>query len=137
MRKVVTGEQVAQLYNRDPYALPVWRAPVYQTPAIVTIAVQLYRLISWLVRMIARHPVAAGILTVVAVIWLDLGWVVLIALAAAVLAMLVLWRWFWPVAFARWVSEECQPDLAQLVHESMENAKGVLAVHVPVETSAF
>jgi AcrR family transcriptional regulator len=41
------------------------------------------------------------------------------------------------VAFARWVSEECQPDLAQLVHESMENAKGVLAVHVPVETSAF
>ena len=104
MRKVVTGEQVAQLYNRDPYALPVWRAPVYQTPAIVTIAVQLYRLISWLVRMIARHPVAAGILTVVAVIWLDLGWVVLIALAAAVLAMLVLWRWFWPVAFARWVT---------------------------------
>ena len=32
MRKVVTGEQVAQLYNRDPFALPVWRAPVYQTP---------------------------------------------------------------------------------------------------------
>ena len=33
MRKVITGEQVAQLYNRDPFALPVWRAPVYQTPA--------------------------------------------------------------------------------------------------------
>ena len=32
MRKVITGEQVAQLYNRDPFALPVWRAPVYQTP---------------------------------------------------------------------------------------------------------
>src|SRR5437763_15475036 len=55
MRKVITGEQVAQLYNRDPYALPVWRAPVYQTPAIVTITVQLYRLISWLVRLTARH----------------------------------------------------------------------------------
>ena len=104
MRKVITGEQVAQLYNRDPFALPIWRAPVYQTPAIVTIAVQLYRLVSWLVRLIARHPLAASILTVVAVIWLDLGWVVLIALAAAVLAMLVLWRWFWPVAFARWVT---------------------------------
>ena len=32
MRKVITGEQVAQLYNRDPFALPAWRAPVYQTP---------------------------------------------------------------------------------------------------------
>jgi S-DNA-T family DNA segregation ATPase FtsK/SpoIIIE len=104
MRKVVTGEQVAQLYNRDPFALPIWRAPVYQTPAIFTIAVQLYRLISWLVRLIARHPLAAGIVAVVAVIWLDLGWVVLVALAAAVLAMLAAWRWFWPVSFARWVT---------------------------------
>jgi DNA segregation ATPase FtsK/SpoIIIE, S-DNA-T family len=104
MRKVVTGEQVAQLYNRDPFALPIWRAPVYQTPAIFTIVVQLYRLVSRLVRLIARHPLAASILTVVAVIWLNLGWVVLIALAAAVLAILVLWRWFWPVSFARWVA---------------------------------
>ena len=32
MRKVVTGEQVAQIYNPDPFALPVWRAPVYRTP---------------------------------------------------------------------------------------------------------
>ena len=31
MRKVITGEQVAQLYNRDPFALPVWRAPIYET----------------------------------------------------------------------------------------------------------
>src|SRR5262245_31021244 len=59
MRKVITGEQVAQLYNRDPFALPIWRAPVYQTPAIFTIAAQLYRLASWLVRLAARHPVAA------------------------------------------------------------------------------
>ena len=33
MRKVVTGEQVAQMHNRDPFARPIWRAPVYQTPA--------------------------------------------------------------------------------------------------------
>src|SRR5436305_99719 len=55
MRKVVTGEQQAQLVNPDPFALPVMRAPVYRTPAIVTLAVQLYRLIAWLVRIIARH----------------------------------------------------------------------------------
>ena len=33
MRKVITGEQVAQLYNRDPFALPIWRAPSTETPA--------------------------------------------------------------------------------------------------------
>jgi len=25
MRKVVTGEELAQLYNPDPFALPRWR----------------------------------------------------------------------------------------------------------------
>ena len=33
MRRVITGEQVAQIYNPDPFARPVFRAPVYQTPA--------------------------------------------------------------------------------------------------------
>ena len=56
MRKVITGEQVAQLYNRDPFALPVWRAPVYRTPAGIILVVQLFRLLAWLVRLIARHP---------------------------------------------------------------------------------
>jgi S-DNA-T family DNA segregation ATPase FtsK/SpoIIIE len=104
MRKVVTGEQVAQLYNRDPFALPVWRAPVYQTPAIVTIAVQLYRLVSWLVRLIARHPLAASVLALAALVWADLGWVTLVALALAAVAGLAAVRWFWPGVFARWVA---------------------------------
>ena len=56
MRKIITGEQVAQLYNRDPFALPAWRAPVYQTPAGFILLVQLARLIGWLVRLIARGP---------------------------------------------------------------------------------
>ena len=33
MRKIVTGEQIAQLTNPDPFAVPAWRAPVYRTPA--------------------------------------------------------------------------------------------------------
>ena len=104
MRRIVTGEQVARLSNPDPFALPVWRAPVYRTPAGVVILAQLARLLGRLVRLAARHPLAAGILTLAAVIWLDLGWVVLAALAAAVITMLVIWWWFWPVAFARWVT---------------------------------
>ena len=66
MRKVVTGEQVAQLYNRDPFALPVWRAPIYQTPAGFILLVQLARLLAWLVRLIVRHPLAAAILALLA-----------------------------------------------------------------------
>ena len=104
MRRIVTGEQVARLSNPDPFALPVWRAPVYRTPAWVVILGQLARLLGRLVRLAARHPRAAGILTLMAVIWLDLGWVTLVALAAAVIAMLVAWRWCWPVTFARWVT---------------------------------
>jgi S-DNA-T family DNA segregation ATPase FtsK/SpoIIIE len=103
MRRIVTGEQVARLSNPDPFALPLWRAPVYRTPAGIVILVQLARLLGRLVQLAWRHPLAAGILTLAAVIWLDLGWVTLVALALAVIAMLVIWRCFWPVSFARWV----------------------------------
>jgi S-DNA-T family DNA segregation ATPase FtsK/SpoIIIE len=57
-----------------------------------------------MVRLAARHPRSAGILALVAVIWLQLGWITLVALAAAVAAMLVIWRCFWAVSFARWIT---------------------------------
>ena len=43
MRKVVTGDQVAQIYNRDPFALPAWRAPVFRTPFVLVLIVQVNR----------------------------------------------------------------------------------------------
>ena len=81
MRKVITGEQVAQLYNRDPFALPIWRAPIYQTPAGFILLVQLARLLGWLVRLIARHPLAAAVAAVLALAWLNVGWLGLVLLA--------------------------------------------------------
>jgi proline racemase len=30
-RDWVTGEQLAQVDNRDPFAVPIWRSPVYRT----------------------------------------------------------------------------------------------------------
>jgi hypothetical protein len=59
MRKVVTGEQLAQIYNPDPFARPVFRAPVYRTPAGIIALAQLARLLAWIIRMIIRHPLAA------------------------------------------------------------------------------
>src|SRR5512135_585543 len=104
MRKVITGEQVAQLSNRDPFALPVWRAPIYETPAGIIAIVQLFRLLAWLVRLIARHPLAATVMAVLVLAWLTIGWLGLVLLVAWTLLVLATWRYFWPGSFARWVS---------------------------------
>ena len=45
MRKVITGDQVAQIYNRDPLAFPIWRAPVYRTPGWIIAIAQLCRFV--------------------------------------------------------------------------------------------
>ena len=103
MRRVVTGEELAQLYNPDPFAMPRWRAPVYRTPFGIILAVKFARLLGWIVRLIFRHPLAASIVALAAVIWVDLGWVALVALVLAAVVMLACWRWFWPVSFSRWV----------------------------------
>ena len=103
MRKVITGEQVAQLYNRDPFALPVWRAPIYKTPAAITAVVQLVRLLAWLVRLTARHPLAATAAAVLVLAWLNTGWLGPVLLAAWAVVVLASWRYFWPSSFARWV----------------------------------
>ena len=54
MRRIVTGEQIAQLTNPDPFAVPAWRAPVYRTPGWIIAAVQLARLVC--VAGPADHP---------------------------------------------------------------------------------
>ena len=103
MRKVVTGEELAQIYNPDPFAMPRWRAPVYRTPFGIILVAKFFKLLGWMVRMIARHPLAASVLALAAVTWVDLGWVTLVALVLAAVVMLAAWRWFWPVSFSRWV----------------------------------
>ena len=65
---------------------------------------QLARLLAWLVRLIVRHPLAAGILALLALTWVNVGWLGLVVLAAWAVVVLAAWRWFWPGSFARWVS---------------------------------
>jgi DNA segregation ATPase FtsK/SpoIIIE, S-DNA-T family len=104
MRRVVTGEQVAQIYNHDPFAGPVWRAPVYVTPAWVIAVVQLGRTLAWLVRLIARHPVICAVAAVLLWLRIETGWLGVAAVAGCLLAVLVTWRVFWPSGFARWAA---------------------------------
>ena len=55
-RNWVRGEQLAQIDNRDPFAPPVWRSPVYRTPEAVILVVQLLRLIWRVLWFALTHP---------------------------------------------------------------------------------
>src|SRR5215831_20089050 len=99
MRKVVTGEQLAQVYNPDPFARPVWRAPVYQTPPAIIALVQLVRLLAGLVRLAARHPVATALVALLVFLWVNAGWAGLVVLVVSAVVLLAIWRYFWPVSF--------------------------------------
>ena len=100
----VTGEQLAQVDNPDPFAPPVWRSPVYRTPEGIILIVQLGRFIARSVWFLVRHPLtdtAAGLLVLV---WLEAGWPGLVVLAVVVLTALTVVRMAWPHWFARLVS---------------------------------
>jgi len=104
MRRVVTGEQVAQIYNPDPFARPVFRAPVYRTPAGLILLAWLARLVFRLARLAFRHPVVALTLALLAFLWFTITWIGLAAMAAWSVLVLVIWRSFWPGGFAQWVA---------------------------------
>ena len=104
MRKIVTGEQIAQLTNPDPFAVPAWRAPVYRTPGWIITLVQLARFLVWLARLIVRHPLAATVAADLVLAWLNVGWLGLVLLAAWAGVVLAVWRLFWPSSFTRWIA---------------------------------
>ena len=98
------GEQIAQVSNPDPFAAPVWRSPVYQTPEFVIWIVQLFRLLWRVAWFVIRHPgldVTAGALLL---LWINTGWPGLAVLAGAVLVCLVALRLARPDWFTRLVS---------------------------------
>jgi DNA segregation ATPase FtsK/SpoIIIE, S-DNA-T family len=100
----VTGEQLAQVDNPDPFASPVWRSPVYRTPEFVIWLVQLARLVWRVIWFALRHPLVDAVAGLVMLIWLRASWPGVVVLAAVVLAGLVLLRAWRPVWFARLVS---------------------------------
>src|SRR5205814_1431342 len=81
MRRVVTGEEIAQLHNPDPFAVPAWRSPVYRTPLAIVAIVHAARLLGRLMRFGFRHPI--GVLAAIAgvVMWRVIGWLGLTVLA--------------------------------------------------------
>ncbi|MGH3403901.1 MAG: FtsK/SpoIIIE domain-containing protein [Streptosporangiaceae bacterium] len=100
----VTGEQLAQVDNPDPFANPVWRSPVYRTPEGLILAVQLVRTLVRLVWFVLRHPLLDAAVGLLVFTWLEAGWPGLVVLAAVVLAALTVLRLAWPHWFAGLVS---------------------------------
>ena len=80
-RNWVTGEQLAQVDNRDPFAVPVWRSPVYRTPEPVIMVVQLIRLIWRVLWFALTHPALDAVAALVVVTWLGLSWPGVVGLA--------------------------------------------------------
>ena len=56
--RTFSGDQIAQVNNPDPFAVPVWRSPVYHTPSWIIVLAQLWRLLAVVVRFAARQTVA-------------------------------------------------------------------------------
>ena len=104
-RRPVAGEQLAQVDNPDPFAPPVWRSPVYQTPHAVIWMVQLARLMWRLAWFVLTHPVLDAVVAGLAFTWVKLGWPGLVALVLSVVAALALLRLLLPGWFAKLVSD--------------------------------
>jgi S-DNA-T family DNA segregation ATPase FtsK/SpoIIIE len=99
-----SGQQLAQVNNPDPFAIPVWRSPVYHTPGWLITLVQLVRLLWALARFVARHPLLDLAVVVLAYTWSLVGWPGTLALVFTAAVVLVVWRWRWPGSFARLVA---------------------------------
>jgi DNA segregation ATPase FtsK/SpoIIIE, S-DNA-T family len=103
MRRVVTGEEIAQLRNPDPFAIPAWRSPIYRTPGWMVAMVQLFRTLWRLARFLARHPVADAVIAVLAATWFYLSWPGLLGVSLAIVTALThCWR-CWPASFSQHV----------------------------------
>jgi S-DNA-T family DNA segregation ATPase FtsK/SpoIIIE len=104
MRRVVTGDQIAQLRNPDPFAVPAWRSPIYRTPLWIVAIVHFARLIARLARFPFRHPVLVCAVIAGVLIWRLTGWPGLAAVAGSIAAVLVVWRWQFPPSFSRFIA---------------------------------
>src|SRR2546423_14216042 len=103
-RDWVTGDQLAQVDNRDPFAVPVWRSPVYRTPEPVILVVQLVRLTGRVLWFALTHPGVDAVAALVVVTWLGLSWPGVVGLAVVAVIGLAGLRVIQPAWFARVVA---------------------------------
>jgi S-DNA-T family DNA segregation ATPase FtsK/SpoIIIE len=104
LKRPVAG-QLAQVDNPDPFARPVWRSPVYETPWAIIWAVQLARLLWRVLWFLLTHPILDAVAAILAYAWLWLGWPGLVALVLLVVSMLIGLRLLLPAWFTRLIRD--------------------------------
>jgi DNA segregation ATPase FtsK/SpoIIIE, S-DNA-T family len=100
LKRPVAG-QLAQVDNPDPFARPVWRSPVYETPWAVIWLAQLIRLLWRAFWFLLTHPILDVVAAALVCDWLWLGWPGLVALVLLVASALVGLRLALPAWFTR------------------------------------
>ena len=130
-RNGVMGEQLAQVDNRDPFAVPVWRSPVYRTPEPVIMVVQLVRLIWRVLWFALTHPAVDAVAALIVVTWLGLSWPGLAGLAIVAVTGLAGLRVIHPAWFARFVAVPVRDWLRWLFYRRRWHAAMTLAGLAP------
>ncbi|MFI6797185.1 FtsK/SpoIIIE domain-containing protein [Streptosporangium canum] len=103
MFKKLPGDEAQHLVSTTPDTAVVFRPAVISTPAIITIVIFAWRLLTGLVRLLWRHPVALVVaLAPGALCWLY-GWRVALVAAAVPVSALIPWAFFDRASFNRWV----------------------------------
>ena len=98
-----SGDQIAQVNNPDPFAVPVWRSPVYHTPGWLITIVQLVRALKALIAFLVRHPLAILVAAALALAGYRFGWRGPLIVTGSIAAALAVWWWRWRASFHRHV----------------------------------
>jgi DNA segregation ATPase FtsK/SpoIIIE, S-DNA-T family len=130
-KRQVAGQPLAQVDNPDPFAVPVWRSPVYQTPHLIIWPVQLVRLVFRVVWFVLRHPLLDAIGATTFFTWLKLGWPGLVALACFILAVLGTLCLLWPGWFSRCIVQAARDYWRSLFYRRRWMAAMTLAGLAP------
>ncbi|MEV4250796.1 FtsK/SpoIIIE domain-containing protein, partial [Streptosporangium canum] len=91
MFKKLPGDEAQQLVSTTPDTAVVFRPAVVRTPAFITIVIFVGRLLSALVRLVWRHPIASTVTAVPCALGWLYGWQWSAALVALVLISLTAW----------------------------------------------
>ncbi|MGW4644555.1 FtsK/SpoIIIE domain-containing protein [Sphaerisporangium sp. NPDC004334] len=101
MFKKLPGDETARLVPTTPDTAVVFRPAVVQTPAILTVAIAVWRMLTGLIGLAWRHPIALTITAGLGVIWTRYGYLHVLALAGLAVAAGTSWALIDRTSFLR------------------------------------
>ncbi|GAA3000101.1 FtsK/SpoIIIE domain-containing protein [Streptosporangium longisporum] len=103
MFKKLPGDEARTLVTTTPDTAIVFRPAVVRTPAILTITIFLWRLLTGIVRLIWRHPIALALVAVPVALTILYGWRLALVVVIAAVSLLAPWPFFDRSSFNRWI----------------------------------